>query len=47
MPVILDNKSPSLPSVFRPTALLRKARRQKRLPTVDVPPVCILDPDGD
>ncbi|MGO9684274.1 MAG: nucleoside phosphorylase [Beijerinckiaceae bacterium] len=47
MPVILDNKNPSLPSVFRPTALLREARRQKRLPTVDVPAVCILDPDGD
>ena len=47
MPVILDNKNPSLPSVFRPTALLREARRQKTLPTVDVPAVCILDPDGD
>jgi len=47
MPVILDNKNPSLPSVFRPAALLREARRQKGLPTVDVPAVCILDPDGD
>jgi uridine phosphorylase len=42
-----DNKNPSSPSVFSPTALLREARRQKRLPTVDVPAVCILDPDGD
>lgn len=46
-PSILDNKNPSSPSVFRPAALLREARRQKRLATVDVPPVCILDPDGD
>ena len=47
MPVILDNKNPSLPSVFSPAGLLREARRQKRLPTVEVPAVCILDPDGD
>jgi uridine phosphorylase len=47
MPPLLDNKSPLSPSVFQPQALLREARRQKGLPTVDVPPVCILDPDGD
>jgi uridine phosphorylase len=46
-PPILDNKRPSAPSVFSPQALLREARRQKRLPAVAVPPVCILDPDGD
>jgi uridine phosphorylase len=46
MPVIIDNKNPSSPSVFRPAAL-REARRQKALPSVDVPAVCILDPDGD
>ena len=46
-PPILDNKDPSAPTVFAPQALLREARRQKRLPAVDVPPVCILDPDGD
>src|SRR5260370_26318842 len=34
-------------SVFRPDALLREARRQKDLPFYSVPPVCILDPDGD
>jgi len=34
-------------SVFRPDALLREARRQKNLPVRGVPPVCILDPDGD
>jgi len=42
-----DNKNPSSPSVFQPAALLREARRQKHLPTVAVPAVCILDPDGD
>ena len=42
-----DHKNPSSLSVFRPTALLREARRQKRLAAVDVPAVCILDPDGD
>jgi uridine phosphorylase len=47
MPPLLDNKNPSAPSVFRPAALLREARRQKGLPAVDVPAVCILDPDGD
>jgi uridine phosphorylase len=33
--------------VFAPSALLREARRQKNLEAVDVPDVCILDPDGD
>ena len=47
MPPILTNKNPSAPSVFAPAALLREARRQKGLPAVDVPPMCILDPDGD
>ena len=46
-PPILDNKHTSLPSVFTPAALLREARRQKGLATLAVPPVCILDPDGD
>jgi hypothetical protein len=44
---ILDNKHPDAPSVFEPAVLLREARRQKGLNIVDVPPVCILDPDGD
>jgi uridine phosphorylase len=47
MSSILDNKNTSSPSVFLPAALLREARRQKGLAAVDVPPVCILDPDGD
>jgi uridine phosphorylase len=44
---ILDNKQPSSPSVFAPAALLREARRQKALAAVDVPRICLLDPDGD
>lgn len=35
------------PSVFQPVHLLREARRQKRLADRPVPPVCVLDPDGD
>jgi uridine phosphorylase len=46
-PPILDHKDPLSPSVFQPKALLREARRQKGLAAVDVPPICILDPDGD
>jgi uridine phosphorylase len=46
-PPILDNKNPEEASVFEPAALLREARRQKGLSVADVPPVCILDPDGD
>jgi uridine phosphorylase len=47
MPSILGKKNTSAPSVFQPAALLREARRQKGLPALDVPRVCILDPDGD
>jgi uridine phosphorylase len=46
-PPILDNKHAEAPSVFEPAALLREARRQKGLCVADVPPLCILDPDGD
>ncbi len=46
-PPILDNKHVSSPSVFAPSALLREARRQRQLKAVDVPSVCIMDPDGD
>lgn len=35
------------PSVFTAANLLREARRQRRLPELPVPPVCLLDPDGD
>ncbi len=44
---ILNYKLSTAPSVFTPDALLREARRQKALAPVDVPAVCILDPDGD
>ena len=47
MPPLLKNKNPAAKSVFAPSALLREARRQKGLATVSVPPVCVLDPDGD
>src|SRR5215212_11306421 len=47
MAIILQNKSPASPSVFEPAALLREARRQKGLAAVEVPAICILDPDGD
>lgn len=35
------------PSVLLPANLLREARRQRGLPDGDVPPICLLDPDGD
>jgi uridine phosphorylase len=44
---LLENKFPKAASVFSPDALLREARRQKGLAPVDVPAICILDPDGD
>ena len=47
MAEILDNKHPGSPSLFRATALLREARRQKGLAKADVPRICLLDPDGD
>jgi uridine phosphorylase len=34
-------------SVFRPENLLREARRQRQLPELATPRVCLLDPDGD
>jgi hypothetical protein len=46
-PPILDNKNSSSPSISMPSASLREARRKKHLPTVQVPSVCLLDPDGD
>lgn len=44
---IVGEKDHSAPSVFRPEALLREARRQRQLPLVAVPEICVLDPDGD
>jgi uridine phosphorylase len=44
---IVDGKDYQAPSVFRPEALLREARRQRQLPLIAVPEICVLDPDGD
>lgn len=44
---ILRDKHYAAPSVFTPDSLLREARRQKGLAEAPVPPVCVLDPDGD
>ena len=44
---IVAAKDYAAPSVFRPEALLREARRQKGLSTLAVPRICVLDPDGD
>jgi uridine phosphorylase len=46
-PPILSHKDYTAPSAFRPENLMREARRQKALPTISIPEVCILDPDGD
>ncbi|WP_296739022.1 nucleoside phosphorylase [Mesorhizobium sp.] len=44
---IVDGKDHDGTSVFKPEALLREARRQRRLQTIAVPEICVLDPDGD
>jgi len=44
---LLESKHYDRPAVFAPGNLLREARRQKSLPPGDVPPVCVLDPDGN
>lgn len=44
---IVGGKDHTAASVFRPEALLREARRQKQLPLIAVPEICMLDPDGD
>ncbi|MBI4083650.1 MAG: nucleoside phosphorylase [Candidatus Lambdaproteobacteria bacterium] len=44
---ILAAKAYGAPSEFVPENLLREARRQKRLPHVRMPEMCVLDPDGD
>lgn len=47
LPPILRDKYTRTASAFTPQNLLREARRQKGLPDMPVPEVCILDPDGD
>jgi len=44
---LLSGKDFSATSEFDPANLLREGRRQRGLPTVPVPEVCLLDPDGD
>jgi uridine phosphorylase len=44
---ILRHKLCEASSAFTPENLLRQVRRQKRLPYIAVPDICILDPDGD
>ena len=46
-PPILARKHYKQASVFTAENMLREARRQKSLAVEDVPPICILDPDGD
>ena len=46
-PPLLRDKKYNHKSVFDPESLLREARRQKNVQEGEVPPVCILDPDGD
>ena len=47
MAPILTGKHYDAPSVFTADGLIDAARRQKGLPVVSVPPVCVLDPDTD
>ena len=44
---LIERVDHAAPSIFRPENMLREARRQKGLVAGTVPPVCILDPDGD
>ncbi|WP_300008302.1 nucleoside phosphorylase [Pseudonocardia sp.] len=44
---LLVGKDYPASSRFEPANLLREARRQRGLPEVRVPEVCLLDPDGD
>ena len=44
---IICHKDHTEASVFRPEALLREARRQRQLPLIAIPEICVLDPDGD
>src|SRR6476469_780707 len=47
IPPILAQKHYKTPSAFTPENLLREARRQKQIGAASIPPICILDPDGD
>lgn len=47
LPPLLNAKRYDEASRFQVENLLREARRQRDLPDVPVPEVCLLDPDGD
>jgi uridine phosphorylase len=47
LPPILRAKHHRSASAFTPESLLREARRQKNVPDLPVPEICVLDPDGD
>jgi uridine phosphorylase len=47
LPPLLGEKHYDEPSQFQVENLLREARRQRHLPDVAVPEMCLLDPDGD
>lgn len=44
---LLQREDFAEPSAFRPENMLREARRQKNIKSGHVPPICVLDPDGD
>ncbi|MER9586184.1 nucleoside phosphorylase [Mesorhizobium sp. M0276] len=44
---LLELKDYSAKSVFQVENMLRETRRQKGLPLLPVPAICVLDPDGD
>lgn len=46
-PPLLGHKDHAAPSAFTPESLLREARRQKGIAERAIPPLCVLDPDGD
>lgn len=46
VPIVADKRVDEA-SAFTPENLLREARRQKGLAEATIPPVCVLDPDGD
>lgn len=46
-PPTLSNKDYDARAVFIAENLLRAARHQKSISEIDIPAVCILDPDGD
>ncbi len=44
---LLARQDHAHPSIFLPEVMLQESRKQKRLDNSPVPPICLLDPDGD